>query len=737
VKRFYLYALLTLFAFSCNSQVLSPTRSIQSSWPLSYCDLLSMPSNPAAATNPNPYLGIYLSYKKINQSVQGCKENIFIQVGGVIPGSPASKAGFRKDDIIQFVNGNPTCDDAENILASFKKMIERQEIGSLVKLDILRNNQPFTLTPTMEQAPTHNQQQANHPAIEKCSSRASRLENAMRTQNALPFFNNILDGLYKRSNTVHNPGSVYEKESHPMQLKEMTYIMRHPTAAGEVAKELSQQVISPLHEDDWKLGNIIQRAASLLDTDIAPYEKPVEVSFPALLRIMEETKNSVDKALSNLTPEEKALLQDKAIAPWDDSQWNTILEISMKVDRSRLFNAFTPLLSFLTRENLTLLKEDLIKRFGSNKGPILYEAMTPIGKVIVGGCGPNTYTEDAALILDLGGDDLFLNNAGGTRPGIPIALVIDWGGANRYISSEKFSQGAGVFGGGFLIDLGGNATFISSDGSQGAGFWGIGLLYHGDGNGVYTARKFSQGTGQMGIGLIVNRRGDDRYICSYGGQGLGLFGGAGVLIDEGGNDYYQLGGLEPDFRDPLKSTVSMGQGFGLGVRAEGDKNGVPGGIGMLIDGEGNDTYIADYFAQGASYYFGLGILNDMAGDDQYISGRYSQGAGIHSSVGVLIDQSGNDFYYASFGVAQGMGHDFGVGYFEDDGGDDHYWGGNLVQGAATNGGLGIFIDLQGNDQYTYVSKGQAYAEGGNSIGIMIGKERKPDADAIKIGIKND
>jgi hypothetical protein len=737
VKKCCFYIVLTIFIFSCNGQVLSPQKPISSIGPFSYCDLLNIPSKPYPAAEPKPYLGIYLASKKIEQSIQQCKESTFIQVAGVINGTPASRAGLRDDDIIQSFNGNPTCNDAEHILTSFKKMIEQQKIGALVKLDILRDNQKLSLTATLGEMPTHKQQEAKHPDIEKCSGQVSMLENTLLAQRALPIFNNILYELYTRSNTVHNPGSAHEKKSHPFQSKEVTYLMRHPLSAGEVAKGLSQQVIAPLHENNWRIGDIMRRIVSLLDMDMSPSERPAEVSFPALLQIMEETKNKIEGALSNLTPEEKVLLQNKALEPWDDSQWNTILEISMKVDRAKLFNAFSSLLSFLTRDNLTLLKEDLIRRFGNNQGPILYEAMTPIGKVIVGGPGPNVYTEDAALILDLGGDDLYLNNSGGTRPGMPVALVIDWGGNNRYISKENFSQGAGVLGGGFLIDLGGNATFISLDGSQGAGFWGIGFLYHGDGNGVYTARKFSQGTGQMGIGLIVNTKGDDRYLCSYGGQGLGLFGGAGILIDEAGNDDYQLGGLEPDFRDPLKSTVSMGQGFGLGVRPEKDINGVPGGIGMLIDEEGDDTYIADYFAQGASYYYGLGILNDMAGDDQYISGRYSQGAGIHSSVGVLIDQKGNDFYYASFGVAQGMGHDFGVGFFEDDGGDDHYWGGSLVQGAATNGSLGIFMGLQRNDQHTYISRGQAYAQEENSMGIRIVKERETDAASIKIGIKKE
>jgi hypothetical protein len=452
---------------------------------------------------------------------------------------------------------------------------------------------------------------------------------------------------------------------------------------------------------------------------------------------MSDTIKRVEESLSELTPDERGLLLKEALRPWDSDQWNTIVEISMKVDRAKLFNAFSSLFSFLTGDNLSLLKEDIIKRFGENRGPVMYEAMTPAGKVVVGGTGPNVYADDAALILDLGGDDLYLNNAGGTRTGMPVALLIDYEGNNRYISKENFSQGAGVLGGGFLIDLGKDATFSSLDGSQGAGFWGIGFLYHGEGDGFYSARKFSQGTGQMGIGLILNRKGDDRYLCSYGGQGLGLFGGAGVLVDEGGKDFYELGGLEPDFRDPAKSTVSMGQGFGHGVRTGKDTSGMPGGIGILIDEEGDDTYIADYFAQGASYYYGAGILNDMDGDDQYLSGRYSQGAGIHSSVGVLTDQGGNDFYYASFGVAQGMGHDFGVGFVADDGGDDLYWGGTLVQGAATSGSLGLFTDIQGKDQLISISKGQAYAEEKNSMGIKIGKGHKDDEAAIIIGIRKE
>ena len=723
--------MLTIFLTACTGHI-RPSHDIPG--PASSCDVLGMPSQPYPAIEPRPYLGTYLSTGKAERSIPTCTQDLFIQAAGIIKGTPAEKAGLRENDVIVYLNNTPTCSDAGHIISSFKKFIEQQKIGIPLPLEVLRNGQKLSLVVTLVEQPTHIQPEAEHQEMEHCPKQASMLGNTLQAQNALPLYNTLVNELYRRSNVAHNPGSThYEEKAHPLQLNEVTYLMRHPLAAGTVAKGLSERTSAPLEEKNWQLNEVLHRTASLLDITLSSAAPPAEVTFPALLGSMEETKHRIDEALNNLTPEEKALLQNTAGDLDDDKQWNTVLDISLKVDRTKLFNAFSPVLAFLTRGNLELLKRDLVSRF-SNTVPILYEAQTPIGKVIVGGTGPNVYTEDAALILDLGGDDLYLNNAGGTRPGMPIALVIDWGGNDRYLSRENISQGAGLLGGGFLIDLGGDDTFTSLDGSQGAGFWGIGILYHGDGSSVFSARKFCQATGQMGIGLLMNRNGNDKYLCSYAGQGLGLFGGAGILIDEGGNDLYQLGKLEPDFRDPAKATQSFGQGFGMGGRADKEKLGVPGGIGMLIDKQGNDVYLADYFSQGSSYYYGLGILDDRAGNDRYLSGRYAQGAGIHNSVGVLIDRQGNDFYYSSVGVAQGMGHDFGVGFLEDDDGEDQYHGGSLVQGASTNGSFGILMNAKraGDDK-----SAPGFSVEVNSMGIRISKGRADREPVIEIGVKKE
>jgi hypothetical protein len=110
---------------------------------------------------------------------------------------------------------------------------------------------------------------------------------------------------------------------------------------------------------------------------------------------------------------------------------------------------------------------------------------------------------------------------------------------------------------------------------------------------------------------------------------------------------------------------------------------------------------------------------------------------VHSAIGVLIDRWGDDFYHASFGVAQGTGHDFGIGFFEDSQGDDRYWGGTLVQGAATNGSLGIFIGSDEKDRRVCAGRGQAYAEDETGIGIMIGRGHSPETAPVTVGVKKN
>ncbi|MEK6673845.1 MAG: PDZ domain-containing protein [Nitrospirota bacterium] len=711
------------FCWSCASYMTPAGQTYNNDQ--SYCKILHLPNDIKEQSSPRPFLGI--SMKPATQEasgLEGCRK--FIQVADVIEGSPAMNGGIKENDIILTMNGMPACTGGESgdILSFFKKMVEREGIEEPVKLVVMRDGHKMDITVRSINRFIRRKPEAFHQTG-LCKDGPSMLEEKLMSENRLGLFQSLTEGLETQSNLVHNPEWLSKNISNPYQLNEFTYMLRHPLMSVTVADELTGKIIDATSGNGINLSEVFKASALLLDIDYAS-SGCSGLTLPGLISRMEETYKRINEVFQALSQDEKEFFLESALEPWNSDKWSRLLELSLRIDLRGLLNSFSPLISCLNNSAIADLKRDLLERFKDNDSPILFEKEASFGKVIVGGMGQNVYTDDAALILDIGGNDIYLNNAGGTRKGMPIALVIDWEGDDIYFSKEPFSQGSGVLGGGFLIDLKGDDTFTATDGSQGTGIFGTGMLFHGEGSGVFRSKSFSQGTGQFGIGILWSRDKDTVYECGRYGQALGLSRGAGILIDDNGNDRYMLGGVEPDFRDPLRSTVSMGQGFGKGIRPEKKVMGVSGGIGMLIDKNGDDTYIADYFAQGASYYYGVGILKDLAGNDRYISGRYAQGAGIHSSIGILIDESGDDFYYSSYGVAQGIGHDFGVGVLDDRKGNDRYISGILSQGAATTGGLGLLLDRAGSDSYSIKANGQAYAHDEACAGIVIDLETSGD-----------
>jgi C-terminal processing protease CtpA/Prc len=61
-----------------------------------------------------------------------------VSVDDVVPGSPADKAGFKKDDVILSVNN-----DISNNIQTYKTMM--QSTGEKLSFVILRNNLPMML----------------------------------------------------------------------------------------------------------------------------------------------------------------------------------------------------------------------------------------------------------------------------------------------------------------------------------------------------------------------------------------------------------------------------------------------------------------------------------------------------------------------------------------------------------------------------------------------------------------
>lgn len=342
---------------------------------------------------------------------------------------------------------------------------------------------------------------------------------------------------------------------------------------------------------------------------------------------------------------------------------------------------------------------------------------------VVGGTGPNSYGADCpfALIVDLGGDDFYGPGIGGVVGGTErgfISMVVDREGNDTWESRElPVAQGGALMGFACIVDLEGDDVYRAAGLAQGSGMLGQGLLADLSGDDVYLASIHSQGAGTMGHGLLLDRRGDDvRRVASYG-QGFGGPGGVGELVDGQGHDVYLAGFAF--LHEPLlpRDHRAMSQGFGMGLRPF-----IAGGIGALLDyGQGCDTYRAEVFGQGCSYWYSLGMLVDEGGQDVYSAAQYSQGTGIHLSAGVLLDLSGDDQFVSRNGPAQGSAHDLSTGFLFDGEGEDIFItdGG---QGLALTNSAAVFTDIGGRDMYAVRNLGQGqatWARGSSGSGLFI------------------
>lgn len=340
---------------------------------------------------------------------------------------------------------------------------------------------------------------------------------------------------------------------------------------------------------------------------------------------------------------------------------------------------------------------------------IIAEWLTPMGKIKVSGTGDDTHTGDFFLLIDLGGNDTYDNVAQAVEPG-NTSIVIDLGGNDIVEWKGTQGPGSGLLGTALWIDMRGNDHYRGDNMGPGAGLLGTGLLWDAEGNDIYEARTLAQGVGQYGIGILLDDSGNDQYRSSLNSQGYGGPGGIGILIDPAGNDQYICDGVFPD---PVKKRVarhrsirylSLCQGYGFGLRPE-----ISGGIGLLLDHKGDDSYTSDIFAQGAAYWFGLGMLVDGAGNDHYEAFEHAQGEGLHLAAGLLADWGGNDVYTGHEHV-QGVGMDRSTGILFEAAGDDTYLAKHESQGAGLKSlGVGVLVELTGNDTYEANRDAQGYA----------------------------
>ena len=356
----------------------------------------------------------------------------------------------------------------------------------------------------------------------------------------------------------------------------------------------------------------------------------------------------------------------------------------------------------------------------------VFDWETPWGWIrIRGGANDQVDGTDALLIVDLGGNDFYTGGVAASTATRSVGLLLDMGGNDRY-TSEQPAQGAGLCGVGVLIDVAGNDSYKAERYAQGVGQFGLGLCVDLAGDDVYFNKFSGQGCGYFGIGLLIDVAGDDEYTLWGDGQGLGGVNGVGVLADRSGNDKYtavrehSVTG-RPSYHSPnLDVCVSNAQGAGMGRRGDGaDGHSWAGGLGALLDGEGDDVYTSGNWTMGTGYWFGIGVLHDRSGNDKHLAeeNSHSSLAWAHDfTIGILLDVGGDDLYSVNRG---GLGYSINrsVAMLLDVGGDDRYESKEVERpGFAVNNpgfrardgvstyfadttSIGLFLDVGGNDAY--------------------------------------
>lgn len=226
----------------------------------------------------------------------------------------------------------------------------------------------------------------------------------------------------------------------------------------------------------------------------------------------------------------------------------------------------------------------------------------------------NVYETDCALIVDVGGDDTFRNNAGGA----PWASEVGSASAPSATAAVTNLSGNDDYGG----DL---ARRGPVNGGAGGGFpllLSAGFLFDADGHDELVGGRYGvNGGGNFGgLGFLVSGGGDDRVAADFGGvNGGGHLLGAGMLISGGGNNRYEAnsagangGGLAGTglLLDAAGDDAYTGGGNGL-------NGGALGGAGLLVDGNGNDTYVAEAGGVNGGAATGHGLLLDLEGTDTY------------------------------------------------------------------------------------------------------------------------
>ncbi len=709
------------------------------------------------AASEQGYMGVRLSPVEEPGSFEGKQIMGGLRIDFVYPGSPAEDAGLRRGDVMIVFNETPLEGAKEEVYDLFREKLENYGAGERVSVEVIREElniegeswgkklemkeeELSDLTGYLRRTEVGEEvmlkAKKGRSRIKLEITLGSRPEKGQFTvpsdvdiypelQDFRPRLEKFVERLIERYELEESYEDLRERlgaleENHKgFRLNVNAYLHRNPFHMERAAYGILEGMEEDHQRSDERLGAVLGRAAPILNGEDEIYasegivtEDSVEAHLDAMEEVLEEVDGLINGAFSEMTEEEREVCRLNLEGLGEAFERHIYLDLdedgdrfkrhlkmmdaARKIDYVSLRRAARELLKLLEPGYLESLRKTCRGEVKEMSAETIAERETPYGKIILGGTGNNWFKDvDAAIIIDFGGDDFYTNNAGSSTQEIRGALVIDMEGDDAYESTRNFAQGTGFMGIGILADLEGDDSYIGLRWCQGCGIMGTGMLLDQDGNDVYRSHAYSQGAALWGIGVALDRNGNDRYESHLNSQGIGMPFGLGMLMDEEGDDDYYCKGTYPTSYGTPGIYEGWSQGCGVGFRKYAS-----GGLGILADLKGEDKYEAGNFSQGGGYYYGWGILHDASRkSDHYVGSRYAQGFCAHQALGTFIDEGGDDVYETRNAVHAGLAWDESVTLFIDRAGDDRYLGGGFSQGASAHNSICIFIDEKGDDIY--------------------------------------
>ena len=519
-------------------------------------------------------------------------------------------------------------------------------------------------------------------------------------------------------------GRKWQDKTGNCRLRWVDHLIRRPMVGFGEAEQFTRQLHVSALDEHYGTARVLAHAAVRLDLKPTqrkhlPPPGSVQQALDRVIRAIAESSSAFADAIKPLDASESGVLAEHlyAVSTGDVTHGARFADATIgrqvtdaleHMDRDALHDSAAAL--------AVLTDPKLLQQLGRLK-PGIVKSDNII--IFISGKGDDEHRldemENVAVVIDLGGNDTYFE--GVVSADRPVLVVIDLGGDDRYRGEKPGIQGGAVMGVSMLIDVAGNDRYEAKDVSQGSCLAGAGILIDFKGDDSYKGLRRTQGHALGGVGLLIDRAGNDRYRGALLAQGVGGPLGFGMIDDLSGDDHFYAGGLYPDVYDDTPGYSGWSQGMGVGPRGVAN-----GGIGVLLDGAGNDVYECDYFSHAGSYWFAAGFARDFAGNDRRLGAtrtaydggprkqkiflRWGLAFGCHFGVGFLFDDAGDDFYGGTT-VGTAFAWDWGVTGLFDFAGNDQYEIPGSGSGYTSMCGVALLFDAAGEDRYRMATTGLA------------------------------